>query len=169
MLLLCRFKNFQFDRATASNKDLAERYLHANFWENWSTRKDTVSDIIPKHRVASKRNKSVGLVGLMLSMDTGEEEEEGDKGGMVEGEDVMVGQSYGEVDRYLRLPQVSHVTNDGKDFDVLSWWKLHSFDFPCLSKMARQYLSLPCSSAGEVIHFICAVLYIPGVLCRPFS
>lgn len=37
---------------------------------------------------------------------------------------------------------------DGRDFDLLSWWKVHSTVFPNLSRMARQYLAFPASSAG---------------------
>ena len=51
-----------------------------------------------------------------------------------------------EVDTYLAMPQVSRVTTDGDD--ILAWWKKHSGMFPNLSKMARQFLALPASSAG---------------------
>ena len=54
-----------------------------------------------------------------------------------------------EVDRYLQLPQAPHVTEDGKDVDILIWWRDRSWEFPFLSKMARQFLALPCSSAGK--------------------
>lgn len=51
-----------------------------------------------------------------------------------------------EVDTYLALPQVSRLSTDGED--ILNWWKSHAKMFPNLSKMARQYLALPASSAG---------------------
>ena len=53
-----------------------------------------------------------------------------------------------EVDRYLQLPQLDHITEQGSDVDILTWWRDHSSTFPHLSKMARQYLAHPCSSAG---------------------
>ena len=143
-----RFKNFQFDRVTAARKVCAEKYLHANFMENWCVQIE-VECKTPK---PVKKRRSIGLVGALLDMDVDEESTDDD------GEDDEVidemawFQGYGmpsEVDRYLQMPQVSH-TDDGKDVDILVWWKLQARSFPCLSKMARQYLSLPCSSAGKV-------------------
>ncbi len=32
------------------------------------------------------------------------------------------------------------------DFDLLQWWNLHSMDFPILSKMAKDYLTIQSSS-----------------------
>ena len=40
------------------------------------------------------------------------------------------------------------MTEKGNDVDIVSWWRDRSKEFPHLSKMARQYLALPCSSAG---------------------
>ena len=59
-----------------------------------------------------------------------------------------------EVDRYLQLPQSPHVTDDGRDTDILLWWRDKSWEFPHLSKMARQFLALPCSSAGKLLLLI---------------
>ncbi len=53
-----------------------------------------------------------------------------------------------ELDAYFGLPTAAHVTKSGEEFDVLEWWKTHSHIFPNLSKMARQYLAMPASSAG---------------------
>ncbi|CAK8563449.1 unnamed protein product [Lathyrus sativus] len=52
-------------------------------------------------------------------------------------------QTKSELDQYLEeslLPRVP-------DFDVLSWWKLNKLKYPTLSKMARDILSVPVSSA----------------------
>ena len=34
------------------------------------------------------------------------------------------------------------------DFDLLKWWKVKEATWPALSKMAKQYLAAPASSAG---------------------
>ena len=128
-------------------KDLAEKYLHANFLENWCTKFEE-EEVVVQKPAKVKRRKSMGLVGAMLAMDTEEEEIEEEECVEIEGI-LMQGKSTpSEVDKYLQLPQVSHITDDGKDLDILAWWKSQSAMLPCLSKMARQYLSLPCSSAG---------------------
>ena len=38
--------------------------------------------------------------------------------------------------------------NTDLDANVLSWWRDHQDKFRLLSKMAKQYLGLPCSSAA---------------------
>jgi hypothetical protein len=47
-----------------------------------------------------------------------------------------------ELNAYMRVQQVAN------DTDPLMWWKQHQQEFPCLSRMARQYLSVPASSAS---------------------
>ncbi len=44
-----------------------------------------------------------------------------------------------EVERYLRLPEISLQTPSGQDQDILHWWKSHTIEFPNLSKIARQF------------------------------
>ncbi len=51
-----------------------------------------------------------------------------------------------EAEVYLSLPQLDN--NTLRDEDVLDWWKIHQTMFPNLSRMARQFLALPASSAG---------------------
>ena len=53
-----------------------------------------------------------------------------------------------EVERYLRLPEIPLQTPSGNDQDILLWWKQHESEFPNLSKMARQFLAAPASSAA---------------------
>jgi hypothetical protein len=53
-----------------------------------------------------------------------------------------------EIERYLRLPQIPVIDSSGKDQDILDWWRHEAPDFPHLSKMARQFLSAPASSAS---------------------
>ena len=47
-----------------------------------------------------------------------------------------------ELNAYMRVQQVAN------DTDPLMWWKQHQQEFPRLSRMARQYLSVPASSAS---------------------
>ncbi len=58
-----------------------------------------------------------------------------------------VGDCY-EVDRYLRLPEIPLQTPSGQDQDILHWWKQHVIEFPNLSKITRQFLAAPASSAS---------------------
>ena len=53
-----------------------------------------------------------------------------------------------EIERYLRLPQIPVIDPSGRDQDILDWWRHEAPDFPHLSKMARQFLSAPASSAS---------------------
>eukprot|EP00873_Tetraselmis_striata_P024225 jgi/Tetstr1/444489/TSEL_032370.t1 len=50
--------------------------------------------------------------------------------------------------KYLKLPQVNPINDDGTDFDLLAWWKAGQTIFPHLSKMARQFHAFPATSAG---------------------
>ena len=52
-----------------------------------------------------------------------------------------------EVELYISMPQVDF--NALRDEEVLGWWRTHQSMFPHLSRMARQFLSLPASSAGD--------------------
>ena len=53
-----------------------------------------------------------------------------------------------EVERYLRLPQIALHNASSHYQDILYWWKDQTPNFPFLSKMARQFLASPASSAG---------------------
>ena len=46
--------------------------------------------------------------------------------------------------------QVQQVTNDT---DPLMWWKQHQQEFPDLSRMTRQYLTVPVTSVSPVRFF----------------
>ena len=47
-----------------------------------------------------------------------------------------------EAEKYLEMAPASH------DVDVLHWWATNSKTFPHLSRMARQFLSVPATSAS---------------------
>jgi hypothetical protein len=53
-----------------------------------------------------------------------------------------------EVERYLRMPQIPVQDSTGSDQDILLWWKDNASVIPNLSKMARQFLAAPASSAS---------------------
>ena len=57
-----------------------------------------------------------------------------------------------EAELYLSLPQVDMNSLGGEQ--VLEWWKTHQSMFPNLSRMARQFLALPATSAGVERLFI---------------
>ena len=48
----------------------------------------------------------------------------------------------GELSAYMALPVESMQTN------VIEWWRRHQTVFPNLTRMARQYLATPATSAG---------------------
>ena len=47
-----------------------------------------------------------------------------------------------EADKCLKMAPAPHET------DVLQWWTVHKVEFPSLSRMARQFLSIPATSAS---------------------
>ena len=46
--------------------------------------------------------------------------------------------------------KMSYIGPDGQrhQFDLLEWWKGHETKYPNLARMAKQYLSMPATSAG---------------------
>ena len=56
-----------------------------------------------------------------------------------------------DVDRYLDSAPVSWSHSSVADGDpdwVLKWWKANAFDFPCMTRAARDYLPVPCAQVG---------------------
>jgi hypothetical protein len=47
----------------------------------------------------------------------------------------------GELDKYLTDPTIDIHT------DILGWWKYHAAEYPCLARIARDYLAIPATSA----------------------
>ena len=47
-----------------------------------------------------------------------------------------------ELNAYMRVQQVAN------DTDPLMWWKQHQQEFPRLTRMTRQYLTVPASSSS---------------------
>jgi hypothetical protein len=45
-----------------------------------------------------------------------------------------------ETTRYLAAPAADI------DVDVLGWWKFHAGEYPCLARIARDYLAIPATS-----------------------
>ncbi|XP_020553314.1 zinc finger BED domain-containing protein RICESLEEPER 1 [Sesamum indicum] len=43
--------------------------------------------------------------------------------------------------------------NDGKDFDVLEWWRVHSLKYKILSIMARDILAIPITTVASEATF----------------
>jgi hypothetical protein len=57
-----------------------------------------------------------------------------------------------ELNAYMRVQQVS------TDTDPLMWWKQHQQEFPRLTRITRQYLAVPVSSASPERFFSSVVL-----------
>jgi hypothetical protein len=56
--------------------------------------------------------------------------------------DVASFEGKAQLQAYMQVQQVSN------DTDPLMWWKQHQQEFPDLSRMARQYLTVPATSAS---------------------
>jgi hypothetical protein len=50
------------------------------------------------------------------------------------------GQEKGELERYLSAPTADANTN------ILEWWRLNAKTYPCLARIARDYLAIPATS-----------------------
>jgi hypothetical protein len=55
---------------------------------------------------------------------------------------VQPTQGEGQLQAYMQVQQVPN------DTDPLMWWKKHQQEFPDLSRMTRQYLTVPATSAS---------------------
>ena len=45
-----------------------------------------------------------------------------------------------ELERYLAAPPIKRTE------DILGWWKHHQEEYPCLARIARDYLAIPATS-----------------------
>ena len=145
-LLICcildpRFKNFTFKGATPEMGKLARKYLTACFLENFlpclvATPHQELLEVSSSNTLMLEVKKSKTVAASFLESDDESEDD-------AEELDEVAPSDTHEVDVYLALPEVKD-----KQFDLLSWWKLHAHMFPNLAKMARQFLALPATSAG---------------------
>ena len=67
-----------------------------------------------------------------------------------------------ELDTYLDEP----VIEDGPNFDLLDYWRVHSTRFPNLSRMARDYLAVPGTSTPSERAFSAGRQLITDFRCR---
>ena len=67
-----------------------------------------------------------------------------------------------ELDEYLE----EHVykANDGSDFDVLDWWRVHALKYKVLSVMAKDILAIPVSTVASQTTFSAGIRVIDD--CR---
>ena len=142
-------------------KQDAENYLLAAYKADWSptalakaeaevARLNGVEVKEPKKKSTiffrPKKKVKSGFMAMMSLLDSMVEDSDEDE--MVdEGEEVEDDDYDDEVNKYFALPQLPY-SKDGKDTDILEWWRVRQFDLPNLAKMARQFLSMPASSAG---------------------
>ena len=76
-----------------------------------------------------------------------------------------------EAEKYLKLP------DEPSNVDVLQWWSDHEKDYPNLSKLACQFLSVPASSASAPLLLTargtrtarCRVDRLPALFLRGFT
>jgi len=54
-----------------------------------------------------------------------------------------------EVDRYLAVGHIKHVTNP------LRWWVENKGTYPCLWRMARDYLTIPGTLSSQSAVCVC--------------
>ena len=68
------------------------------------------------------KKKVQSLVVSMLSLDDDEDEESDSGGENIEMDaDMQCIMERSEVDRYLQLPQLDHITDNGGDVEILKW------------------------------------------------
>jgi hypothetical protein len=145
-----RFKNFQFPGASDDIRKLAHGYLKNNFVQNFLPKPVAQRAAVnpPPASLAPQKKRKISVVATFLDSDDDDEEvvahDPADDLPLAN----LVVPGCEELDAYFGLPTAAHVTKSGEEFDVLEWWKTHSHMFPNLSKMARQYLAMPASSAG---------------------
>ncbi len=171
-----RFKLMDFQGCIRDMKSLAERYLRDNYVADWAPRPTlengmfaliftisivplltfkslTVAEGVtaPKEKKTLKeplkrRVKKVktGLAAFAAEFFEYESEEEEEEEHNVPRPNPVL---YSEVDYYLKLPAMS-IRKNGRDACPLDWWSVNCTQMPNLSKMARQFLAMPASSAG---------------------
>ncbi|XP_038684473.1 zinc finger BED domain-containing protein RICESLEEPER 2-like isoform X2 [Tripterygium wilfordii] len=61
--------------------------------------------------------------------------------------EVGGGENVSVLDKYLA--EGNENTKDGENFNVLIWWKIHSYRFPILSAIARDLLAIPISTVAS--------------------
>ena len=88
----------------------------------------------------------------MLEDSSEEEEEQSRESGDEAGQSSVLVAVVDELEKYLSKPDraMSTLGPNGQKikFDLLKWWKDNEFEFPSLSRMAKQCLAIPASSAG---------------------
>ena len=126
-MVFCRFKNFQFDRVTSKKKADAKRYLREIYLKDWSPQAaaQPAAYVLDVKKQRRKVN-GMSLVGTMLEMDM-DLEDSGDSSSELDqafaGDGILELQGVielSEVDCYLQLPQLNHVTEKGNDVDIVS-------------------------------------------------
>lgn len=139
-----RFKLMNFHGCTAEMKGNAEKWLKANYVADWGPeRPDNVDNVPAPLQAAKKKPPTSGFCAFMSLVDG-----QVDSGMDDQPEQPQPSQqAQSEVEKYLSLPQLP-LHRNGKDTNPLEWWKMHEHELPHLSKMARQFLAMPASSAG---------------------
>lgn len=130
-----RFKNLDFPHGDSEFKATTKAAARTVFDANWAVKEVEKEDEAPTGKRAPAKPptnlmKAKTSVGAFLNF-----QGLGDAAPPIPVHD--------ELDRYMALPEVMD-----KDIDVLEWWRRHEEEYPQLSRMARQFLAVPATSAG---------------------
>ncbi|KAK3273198.1 hypothetical protein CYMTET_18554 [Cymbomonas tetramitiformis] len=137
-----RYKNVKFRnvgkwlRGTLT-RDQAVKWTRKAYEAGWKVKeKNANEDALPP---VKKAKTTIISIANFLAEDSDDEDSE-----MPDGVRTVVATSQrkDELTRYLELPDVALVV------DLLVWWREHAIEFPQLSKMARQFLAVPATTAG---------------------
>ena len=128
-----RFKNFDFPGATVEQRALAMGYLRSAWVADWKPASPNLTtwDVVASMPKPTNSKKQT-FGDFLASVSVPQPNNARPSGSVLD-----------ELAKYLALPQ-----EDNTELDVLQWWKSRVREFPHLSKMARQFLAAPATSAG---------------------
>jgi hypothetical protein len=132
------FKAYDFVGSTAQEKMWALSEMRNEWLFTWKPKATaaetaTAPEQQPGSSASHATKKRKVSLGSVLGAIKKEKETTADGGG-----------GHDELEEYLASPDVTDID----DFDLLKWWKAKESTWPALSKMAKQYLAAPASSAG---------------------
>ncbi|KAK3276493.1 hypothetical protein CYMTET_15432 [Cymbomonas tetramitiformis] len=135
-------KNFRFK--------YVERWRHGTFtaqmgvaWAKKGLRGELETQAKPRGCILNGEKGKPRAVVHRESFLTDSDDEEDDLQVACEQADPQVEED--EFQRYMLLPEVR------KEVSVQEWWRKHAYESPTLSKMARQFLAAPASTAEKVM------------------
>lgn len=136
-----------WEGCTSEMKTNAEKYLRQNYVADWAPKEEaTVLTALSSSSGTKKMKKPTSGFTAFMSLVDSQIFEQSESESEPEPESEPL-QPHAEVEKYLAMPQLPF-QRKGQDTNPLDWWKMHEHMLPNLSKMARQFLAMPASSAG---------------------